>query len=38
VGIDQIKAGEYTEYTEETLTEFFDKIMRDGRRDLGLAA
>ena len=38
VGIDQLEAGEGTEYTEETLTEFFDEIMRDGRRDLGLSA
>ena len=37
VGIDQIKAGEYTEYTEETLTKFFDEIMRDGRRDLEIS-
>ena len=37
VGIDQLEAGEGTEYTEETLTEFFDEIMRDGRRDLGLS-
>ena len=36
VGIDQIKAGEYTEYTEETLTEFFDEIMSQGRAGLDL--
>jgi hypothetical protein len=36
VGIDQIKAGEYTEYTEETLTEFFDDIVSQGREKLGL--
>jgi prevent-host-death family protein len=38
VGLDQLEAGEYTEYTEETLNEFFEEIMREGRRDLGLAA
>ena len=38
VGIDQIEAGEYTEYTEETLTDFFDEVMREGRRDMGLSA
>ena len=38
VGIDQIEAGEYTEYTEETLTDFFDEVMCEGRRDLGLSA
>lgn len=38
VGIDQIEAGEYTEYTEETLTEFFEEIMREGRREMGLVA
>jgi prevent-host-death family protein len=37
-GIDQVEAGEFTEYTEETLTEFFDEIMQEGRRDLGLLA
>ena len=37
VGIDQIKAGEYTEHTEETLTKFFDEIMRDRRRDLEIS-
>lgn len=36
MGIDQIKAGECTEYTEETLTEFCDEIMREGRLDMGL--
>ncbi len=34
VGIDQIEAGAYTEYTEETLGDFFEGIIRDGRRDL----
>ena len=34
VGVDQIEAGEYTEYTEETLGDFFEGIKRDGRRDL----
>ena len=34
VGIDQVEAGEYTEYTEETLGNFFEGIKRDGRRDL----
>ena len=38
VGIDQIEAGEYTEYIEETLTDFFDEVMREGRRDMGLSA
>ena len=36
VGVDQIEAGQYTEYTEETLTEFFDEIMREGRRKIRL--
>ena len=35
VGIDQIEAGEYKEYTEETLAELAEKIMREGRRDMG---
>jgi prevent-host-death family protein len=38
VGIDQIEAGEYTEYTEEALNEFFDDIMSEGRRDREQAA
>ena len=38
VGIDQIEAGDCTKYTEETLTDFFDAIMREGRRDMGLVA
>jgi prevent-host-death family protein len=36
VGVDQIEAGEYTEYAEETLTEFFDDIVSQGREKLGL--
>ena len=36
VGVDQIEAGEYTEYTEEALTEFFDDIVSQGREKLGL--
>ena len=38
MGIDQIEAGEFTEYTEETLSDFCDEIMREGRRDMGLLA
>jgi prevent-host-death family protein len=37
VGIDQLEAGDYTEYTEDSLTEFFEEIMREGRRNLGLS-
>jgi prevent-host-death family protein len=38
VGIDQLEAGEYTAYTEESLDDFFEEIKRDGRRDLGISA
>lgn len=38
VGIDQIEAGEYTEYTEETLDELFEEIMSEGRREMEQAA
>ena len=36
VGIDQIEAGDYKEYTKETLAELAEEIMREGRRDMGL--
>lgn len=30
IGIDQLERGEYTEYTDETLHELFDKVTRRG--------
>jgi putative addiction module component (TIGR02574 family) len=37
VGIDQLEAGDYTKYTEESLDDFFEEIKRDGQQELELS-
>ncbi len=37
VGIDQLEAGDYTTYTEESLDDFFEEIKRDGQQELELS-
>jgi antitoxin ParD1/3/4 len=36
IGIDQVARGEYTEYDDNSLREFFEEVKRTGREELGL--
>jgi prevent-host-death family protein len=35
VGLNQLANGQYTDYTEDSLDEFFEQIKQEGRQELG---